>query len=410
MPKFIYKAKQGPQKVIEGMIDAESMDSAVAKVMQAGYIPIEVKGREEKRENLAKRKATLSFFHFLNKIPSSEIVLLTRQLSDLIDAGLPLLQILTIVGAHTKHRKFKEIIEKMRVFVQEGGSLSGALLQFPSVFSQLYINMVKAGEVGGNLDITMHRLADFLEKDQETVSQIKTSLIYPSLIVLVGGLTIFALLTWVIPKITVIFDDLGTALPLPTRILIGMSAFLSKFWWLIIGLGCLAFFYLRRLSKTAAGKMWLDQSKLKIPVFGDLIKDAEIGRFARTLGTLLANGVIIVAAMEAVEGVVENSIFKEEIKSVGQSVSNGESMAGALRGKIFFTDAAVGMVAVAEESGKLHEGLMKLASYYERQTQKTVKRVLSLIEPVLILILGSVVGFVVIAMLMPMFKMNLIIQ
>ena len=408
MPQFNYIAKEGPQKIVEGVIEAETIDNAIAKVLNLGYAPLEVKGIEARpRPSWASLK---SYFHFTKKVSLSDLTLFTRQMYDLADAGVPILQALRLVVAQTSQPTLKDIIQQIHSFVKDGGSLSGALAEHPVVFRKFYVNMVKAGQLSGHLPIVLGRLAEFMEKDQETRAQVKTSLIYPSIILVVAALSIFGLFTFAVPRLTAIFEDLSEAMPLPTMIVIAISDFFVRFWWLVAGAVFGGVLYFKRLRDTARGKLLIDQVLLKIPFFGNFIKTAEIARFARSLGTLLDGGVTIVNALESVWLVLENEILKQEVKTMAQEVANGVSLTNALRGSTVFPDAAVSMIAVGEESGDLQRGLYKLAEYDERQTQQFVKRVTSLIEPALILFLGMVVGFIFVAMLLPVLRMNLMIK
>jgi type II secretory pathway component PulF len=409
MPQFTYIAKEGPQKIVEGIIEAESVDNAIAKVLNLGYTPIDVKGAEHQRSSFSLASIKFSFPQS-KKVSGDDLTLFTRQMFDLADAGVPILQALRLITKQTTSPVFKEIIVQIHTVVKDGGSLSGALAEHPAVFRKFYVNMVKAGELAGNLPTILGRLAEFMEKDQETRAQVKTSLIYPSVILVVAGLSIFGLFTFAIPRITAIFDDLSETLPLPTVIVIGISDFLKQFWWLVVGVIAGLVTYIKRLGTTPKGKLQIDQFVLKIPLFGNFIKTAEVGRFARSLATLLDGGVTIVNALESVYLVLENEVLKSEVKHISQEVANGVSLAGAMQGSTVFPDAAISMISVGEESGNLQKGLYKLAEYYDRQTQQFVKRITSLIEPALIIFLGLVVGFIFVAMLLPVLRMNLMIK
>ena len=408
MAQFNYIAKEGPQKIVEGTVEADSIDNAIAKVLNLGYAPIEVKGSEE-RSHFFLTSIKLPF-QFSKKISETDLMFFTRQMYDLADAGVPILQALHLISKQTQHPIFKEIIYQVHSFVKDGGSLSAALAEYPTVFKGFYVNMVKSGELAGNLPIVLGRLAEFMEKDQETQAQVKTSLIYPSIILMVAALSIFGLFTFAIPRITAIFEDLSETLPVPTMIVIAISDFLVRFWWLVAGSIAGLVLYIKRLHDTERGKLLIDQWVLKIPLFGNFIKTAEIGRFARSLGTLLDGGVTIVNALDSVWLVLENEVLKQEVKNISQEVANGTSITNAMNNSSLFPESAVSMIAVGEESGDLQRGLYKLAEYYERQTQQFVKRITSLIEPALILFLGLVVGFIFVAMLLPVLRMNLMIK
>ncbi len=408
MPQFIYKAKQGPQKIIEGRVEAESLDGAINKILKMGFTPIDIHSHHGK-SRVKTHKPLKSFSHFQRRPSSSEVTLFIRQVCDLIDAGVPMLRTLNIVVRQTRHPVLKDVFDKMYSFVKDGGTFSSALAQFPDLFPPLYVHMIKSGELAGNLDVVLNRLAEFCEKDLENRSQVKTSLMYPGLILTVGCIVIFILMTWVIPQITTIFEDMSEELPLPTKILIGASDIFSKFWLGILLMVSFVILYLKRLQNTLSGRLWWDGVKLKFPLLGKFISDVEIGHFARTLGTLLNSGVVIIPSLEAVEGIIQNEVLKQEIQRVSQEVKNGSSLASSLRGSTFFPEAASNMIAIGEEIGEPQKGLFKLADYFERRSQQTMKRFTALIEPILILFLALVVGFIVIAMLFPILKMNLII-
>ena len=411
MAQFYYRAKKGPEQLIDGEVEAENMDGAVARILQMGYTPLDVKSGSKLLEVTPKLGKSLSFFSdFSKRVPFLEVVWFTRYLCDLIDAGVPVLRSLTIVKKQIKHAYLKDIVGQIHSLVKDGATLSSALAKYPEVFSSFYINIVKSGEVGGNLGPVLNRLADFIEKDQEVREQVTSSLIYPSLIVFVGLATVTFLLTWVIPQITSIFEDMGEALPLPTVILMTISQGISQWWWVVFALAGLIFFYIKRTQSHMAGRLWLDGLKLRTPFLGEFIKGVEIGHFSRTLATLLDNGVTIITALDSIILVAKNEVLRQEIRKVLQEVTAGTGLAAALGKSPFFPESIVHMAAVGEESGEISGGLYKVAVFYERQSQRVVKTMTSLIEPGLILGLGVVIGFVVVAMLMPVFRMNMIVK
>jgi len=409
MPKFAYKAKRGPAELIDGTIDADNLDSAIDKIMKLGLAPLDVFVETPNvRQNLPKPQGFP--FNFSKRVGLNDVGIFTRQICDLVDAGVPILRALTITTNQTQNPHLKTIMEYIYVFVQDGGTFSEALAQHPRVFSRFYVNMVKTGEVGGNLDTILNRLAEFIDKDLETRAKVQASLAYPAFMLFVGALTVFVILTFVIPRLTIIFEDLTESLPLPTVILMGLSGFFAKFWWLILGLIALLSFYVQRFTDSPEGKKKVDTFKLKIPLLGNFIKDVEIGRFARTLATLLDSGVVIVSALESVWAVLDNEILKNEIKIVSQDVASGTSLTAALKKCTYFPDAAVNMIAVGEESGHLEKSLYKLAISYERQSDRTVKTITSLLEPMMIFVIGAIVGFMFVAILLPIFRVNLLIK
>ena len=407
MPNFIYKAKKGPGQIIDGNIEAEDLNNAIHKITALGYSPIKVLQNNKKAVS-PKPLSKISAAQSSSRIPLALIAVFTRQMFDLVDANVPILRALRLVHKQTKHPVFKNIIFEMCGFVEHGGNFSDALSKHPQIFSRLYINMVKAGEQSGSLGIVLDRLSDFIEKEQDVRSKVKSALFYPVLIMLVGGITVFILMAFVIPRLTVMFDDLGQSLPLITIILVTVSSFFAKFWWLIIGIIIVGFLQFKNLKKMPKGKLWLDTFILKVPVLGHFIIDIEIARFARTLGTLLESGVVIVTALGSVCEVLENEVLRQAITKVAEEVKKGGRLTQAMGKCVFIPESTVNMMAVGEETGTFERGLYKLADSHERKSERAVKIMTSLIEPILILCIGSIVGFIVIAMLLPLFQMNLI--
>lgn len=407
--QFIYKAKAGPTKIVEGAIEAERLDLAIKKIEDLGLTPLDVvlaSPAEEKED----KKSLLPAFSFSKRIPLSLIVTFTRQMCDLVEASVPLLSALQIAARQTRHEYFKETIMKMHDAVKDGGTFSSALDQHPAIFSKLYVNMVKAGELSGQLDAVLNRLAQLIEKNYETRQKVRSSLAYPALIVVVGIATVFVLITFVIPRITVIFEDFNQGLPFVTVVLLEISNFLSRFWWLVvlvIGSGLL---YFRRWMQSPVGRRQWDLLKLSIPGLKNFIINVEIGRLARTLGTLLENGITIIDALKSVQDVVDNQILKEEIAEASLKVTQGSSLTKALERSPYFPESAISMMAVGEETGKLEKGLYKIADSYERQADETAKTIVSLLGPLVLVVVVGIIGTVVIAMLLPIFQMNLIVQ
>jgi len=409
MAKFFYRAKKGVHDIIEDVVDAANINEAILKITQQGYSPVDLEPFEEKKQKPSRVAKPLLSSHQA-RISKKHIVVFTRQLYDLIDAGIPLLRALRLLAGQDSHPAMKKMLEEVANFVQDGGSFSDGLAHYPGVFSPLYVNLTKSGEMSGQLNNVVGRLADFLEKDQEVSSKATASLIYPSLILTVGIVTVFVLLSFVIPRMTEMFEELSQKLPWPTVFLIGVSRFFSRFWWVIlvaIGAGS---FYWTRIQKNLETKITIDRFKLRIPLVGEFILKLEMVRFAQTLATLLEGGVSIVEAIKGVAAVVANQALRQEIEKVAQDVSAGTSLTESLKNVSFFTPAVTNMILVGEESGHLEAALQKIAFSYERQTDQVIKTMTSLLEPMLIVFIGAIIGFIVVAMLLPIFQMNLIIQ
>jgi len=411
MPEFQYKAKDGPQKLVDGVIEARNHDQAISKILELGLAPIDVNQKSgDDSGSQTKKEGRSSKVRFSKKIKRNDIVLFTQQMGDLLEASVPLLRSLQIVSRQTQNSQLKEVIEKMIVSVRDGGSFSDGLAQYPKIFSSLYCHMAKTGELGGNLDRVLLRLGDYLEKENETIGKIRSSLAYPALIVVVGILTIFVLLTFVIPRVSVMFDDLDQALPLPTIILMGVSGFFARYWWLFLVFITGASFGFRRWLSTGTGRKKFDRWKLKMPILGRYVETVEIGRLTRTLATLLEGGITITMALNSVWATINNVILRDEIKQIAQKVSNGSSLRAALGQSLYFPELAVNMIAMGEETGQLDKGLYKVADTFEKQADQLSKTMVSLLGPCVLIIIVTIVGFVVISMLLPIFQMNLIIQ
>ncbi len=406
MTKFVYRAKRGPSETVEDVLEAENLDQAIERVIGKGLVPIDVVAYKSDKKNIPKKEKKV----FRSKVKVSEVVQLTRHLYDLIDSGVPILRALETSSRQVLNPYFKNVVDRIRFLVEEGGSLSSGLEAYPHIFSPLYINMVRSGEISGKLNVVLGRLTESLEKDQEIVSKAKTSLIYPSLILGVGSMTIFVLLTFVIPRLTEMFEDLSAELPWPTALLINISGFLAQFWWIIILIFVVSLFYLNKFYCSKDGRFFIDQAKLNIPIVGKFIESVEISRFARTLATLLDSGVIIVSALNSVSNVLGNQALKADIQKAAQQVESGASLTESFEDSRFFSQMAIDMISTGEQAGRVESALHKLADVYEKQSNQIMKTMNALLEPILIVVIGSVVGFVVIAMLLPIFQMNLMVR
>ncbi|MCA9408423.1 MAG: type II secretion system F family protein [Candidatus Omnitrophica bacterium] len=409
MARFTYKAKEGPGKLISGVIEANNNDHAVSKIIKLGLTPIDVQVENLNEADTVKSKKNLSIPIF-QKVKLSDLVLFTRQMSDLVGAAVPILKALQIVNNQTSNPHLNSVIQSMYLFVKDGGSFSDALARNSTIFSPLYINMVRTGEASGQLELTLSRLAEYLEKQQETNSKVKASLAYPFVILGVGIITMFVLFTWIIPRLSEMFNDLDQELPLPTIILTNISEVFAQFWWLMLILIIGGVVYFKQYTSSENGRIWFDSLKLRLPIFGSFIKLVEVGRFSRTLGTLVESGVSITSALTSVWATINNVVLRSEVKSVSEEVANGSSIKAALSRCHFFPEMAVNMISVGEETGNLEHGLYKIADTYEREADRTIKTFISLLGPLVLVFIVVLVGFVVIAMLLPILQMNLVIE
>ena len=403
MPVFLYKAKHGPKKIISGTIEAENQDAALSRLDKMDYFVLSITKAEEKTGF----KSSLGIFQ---RISLKHISLFTRQLSDLLDAGVPLLESMDILSKQADNTLLSAVLDEIHTNIKDGKSLSESLAGYPKLFSPLYVNMVASGETGGILESVLARLADFYEKEDEIKSKIKAALAYPIFMFFAGIGTIIVLLTFVIPKLVIMFEDMGQKLPLPTQILVSASDFIVEFWWAPVVILFLIIILFKRLKNTKEGGLIIDRWKLTIPLVGKLVQKVEVSRFSRTLATLLENGVPILQSLSIVKNTIANRAISGEIERAAKDVSEGNKLAASLGRGTWIPDFVTNMIAVGEESGSLEKTLLKISDTYARQVDRAAKTLTSLLEPAMILIMGSIVGFIVISMLLPIFQINILIH
>ena len=410
MAHFSYKAKTGPKHVLTGVVEADNLDKAVDKIIAFGYTPLEVK--PSSGQPVAASSAIIIDDKGVlpSNIPPAVISVFIRELGDLLQAQIPVVRTLDLLGRQTKHPFLRSIIEKMKLFVQDGGSLSGALNQHPSVFSNLQVQMVKCGETSGQLAEVLLHLADLMDNHIELQKRIQMGLTYPFIILGVGVLTIAVLLTVVLPKLTVIFDDFNATLPVATQIVIAVSHFMASFWWVMVLTLTIGGYYGYVWYTSATGRAIVDQKLLDVPFLRHFITTAQTARFARALATLLTNGVAVANALESSVALIDNAVLKEEMKKASAKVRAGTSVSNALKGSVLFGDVAVSLVAVAEEGGHLDQGLFKLAVMCEREVRQKADLLVSIMGPAVLVIVVGFVGMIVVAILLPMLQMNMIIN
>ncbi|MDP3297864.1 MAG: type II secretion system F family protein [Thermodesulfovibrionia bacterium] len=401
MESYTYEATTKEGNVMKGTIQAVSERFAIDQIQDMGYFPLKVSRAEKEK---AFDMDALPFLR--SRVTEKDIMTFTYQLGVLLDAGFTLDKALSVLLDLSEKKALKSLIKEILSHIKSGKSLSESLSKFPSVFPLFYVNMVKAGETGGFLEETISRMAVYLENSQALKEDIRSALIYPLVLSIVGGAAVVVLLTFVVPKFTMIFSDMGTALPLPTIILLAVSNGLRHYWWVILLFVLGVFFCLRYYLKNESGRRWWDGLKFKLPLFGKLYKEAAVANFARTFGTLLKSGVPILNALQIVKGTLRSERLAEIISSVRDGVKKGRGISEPLKNSDIFPPIAVHMVIVGEETGRLDEMLFKIAERFDSEVRTTVKRLLSLLEPVLILSMGVVVGFIVVAMLMAIFSIN----
>jgi len=408
MPVYEYKALDRAGKSINGIIDADSAVAARQRLRGSEIFPIEVKEASSKPRD--PHSTPVSVSTLFKRIRPGEVAVATRQLSTLLGAGMPLVASLDALISQVTNPPFKKIMAQIKESVNEGNSLAHALSDHPRIFSNVYVNMVRAGEASGSLDVVLDRLADLGEHQQALRGRFKAALAYPVFMFFIGTLVLFFLITFIVPNITQIFKEMHHTLPLPTVMLIGASNFLKSFWWIIILAITCGVVVISRFKKTPKGHYLWDGTKLRIPVFGPINKKMAIARFGRTLGSLLQAGVPLISALQIVRNIVNNVIIADVIDKAVEEIQEGKSLANTLTQSQWFPSIAVQMISVGEQSGELETMLNKIADTYERDVESQIMAMTSMLEPVMILVMGLIVGFIVISILLPIFEMNQMIR
>jgi general secretion pathway protein F len=333
-------------------------------------------------------------------------MIFTRELATLLRAGMPLDRSLQSLASLTENAGLKTIVAKVLAQVQEGKSLSKALGEHSAIFPPLYVNMVKAGEVGGVIESVLERLADYLESSEKARDEIRSAMAYPLILAVVGAASILILLTYVLPKFTVVFADLGATMPTSTRLVMGLSDSIQRFWWVGVLLVGGAYAAFRRYTSGPAGRLRYDRWQLTLPILGDLVRKIQVARFARTLGTMLKSGVPLLQSLEIVRAVLSNTVIANAVLAVQKDVREGKGLSQPLERTGVFPALSLQMVAVGEETGRLDDMLIIVSDHFDRDVTNLVSRLMSTLEPAMLLIMGMVTGFIVIAMLSAVFSVN----
>ncbi len=408
MPVYEYTALDAKGKTSNGIIDADGAQAARQKLRTAGVFPIAI---SEAREAAVKKSdRTFSLFQRFTRVKPTEIAMMTRQLATLVSAGFPLVSALDALLPQTKSQGFKRILAQTKDSIVEGNSFAQALSHYPGTFTPLYVNMVRAGESSGTLEIVLERLADITEKQQALINRIQAALAYPIIMSIIGTLVLVFLLTYIVPSITSIFIEMKQVLPAPTRLLIFLSALFKSYWWAAISIIAVVLLILHRFRKSAKGRQWLDKTALRIPVFGNVARKLAISRFARTLGSLLENGVSMLIALDIVKNIAGNVLIADAVETAAQEVGKGKALAAALSESRIFPQLSIQMIQVGEQSGELEKMLTKIADVFENEVELTILRLTSYLEPIMILVMGSIVGFIVLSICLPIFEMNQLIR
>src|SRR2546423_236711 len=396
MPAFTYTARALNGDLKTATIEAPNRDDVVAQLRKQRLNVVKID--EKKTADAAKKQKP-------GKVSMRDIVIFTRQFSTMINAGLPLVQALDILAKQSDNKVLAEVTRAVVFDVESGHTVADALAKHPNAFSELYVNMVAAGEAGGILDTILMRLATFMEKNDALIRKVKGAMIYPGVIMSVAVIAVVVLLVFVIPVFENMFGSVGLALPLPTRIVIMMSRGLKSYWWAIGGAMAGSVLMLKRYYATPSGKLRIDRALLRVPVLGDVLRKSAVSRFTRTLGTLISSGVSILEGLEITAKTAGNRVIQDAIMQSRSSIAGGDTIAQPLQKSKVFPPMVISMIAVGEQTGGLDEMLSKIADFYDEEVDAAVSNLLSLLEPIMIVFLGVIVGGMVVAMYLPIFDM-----
>ncbi|MEE9614876.1 MAG: type II secretion system F family protein [Thermodesulfobacteriota bacterium] len=401
MPAFKYRATDASGNVILGDLEAREESSVVSMLQSQGYIPIAIEPRIEEGE-----RPEAPLINLFQRVPRQQVINFTREMSSLLKAGLPIDRSLkTLIGV-VENKRFRGVLKDLLRAIEQGSSVADALAKFPGVFPTFYISMVRAGEASGTLDKGLLRLAALMARAQELRNQVVSAMIYPAVLVAFSGLSIVFLLTYVIPRFAMTFSEMGDALPVATVLLMKVSATLIAYWWVFILAVAALYLLFRAYTKSAGGGLAWDRLKLGMPMVGDIIRNAEVVRFSRTMGTLLEGGVPPLRSLEIVGGTINNRAVAESVRALHDNMKRGEGLGVPLKEAAIFSPMAVEMIAVGEETGRLDEMLLEVADTFEQQLKERAKRFLAMLEPLLIIVMGLIVGFIVVSMLLAIFSVN----
>jgi len=403
MATFAYTARDKKGIIQKGAIVALDKPAAAANLMDRGLTPILIKGGGSAGKDHGRG---LSRLHLRNRVKLEDKVVFSRQFATMINAGVPIIQALTILRQQTSNRHFQAAIADATKRVEGGSTLSAALAQHGDIFSSIYINMVKAGEAGGLLDEVLERLAVQQQKDAEVVSKVRSAMIYPSILFCVTIGAFVFLMVYLVPHMAVIFSGLGVTLPWYSKLMLAISSFLVHYGLYLLGLIVAVAVFGIRYVRTAKGKHQLDRLLIRLPIFGPIVIKVNVARFARTFGSLMGAGLSVLEALNTTAGGLSNTVFQDSLTQVAREVKAGKSIAVPMRQMAVFPPIVNQMVAVGEETGELDTILLKLADFYEREVDTVVAGLTAVIEPILIVTLGGVVGFIVISVYGPLAALN----
>jgi type IV pilus assembly protein PilC len=394
MAVFVWEGKLANGSVKKGEIEAADKAAASMLLKRQRIIPTKVKAKP-KELNIFSQKG----------VKTKDLVVFTRQFSTMISAGLPLVQCLDILSSQQPNPAFKKILSQIKGDVEGGSTFADALSKHPKVFDSLFVNLVAAGEVGGVLDNVLNRLAVYMEKNENLKNKVKSAMTYPIIVLCVAFLVVAVLMIFVIPTFQDMFNQFGSALPGPTQFVVNLSNFFRKFWYVVLGLPFVIFFVFKAVSNQEKGRYYLDKTALQLPILGPLLRKVAVAKFTRTLGTMISSGVPIMDGLEITSKTAGNMIVENAIKKVRAAISEGKSMSEPLEETGIFPGMVVQMISVGEATGAMDQMLAKIADFYDEEVDTAVETLTSALEPMLMVFLGGVVGFIVVAMYLPIFQM-----
>jgi general secretion pathway protein F len=408
MPVYEYTALDKGGKSLNGIIDADSAMAARHKLRGTGIYPVDVKETFARPRD--QTSAPTSFSSLFRGVKAAELSATTRQLAILLAAGVPLVSALEGMIGQIENSTFKRILAQVKESVNEGNSLAFSLAQHPKIFSQIYVNMVRAGEASGSLDVVLDRLAEFSEHQQVLRGRFRSALAYPIFMACVATLILFFLITFIMPNIMKIFGEMQQTLPTATVLLMGFSHFLKSYWWMIFLAAAGGVLLLKQFKKSAKGQYLWDEMKIRLPIVGPINRKMALARFGGTLGSLLQSGVPLLAALEIVRNIVNNMPIAQVVDKAAEDIQEGKTLATPLSQSRWFPSIMVQMITVGEQSGQLEKMLNKIADMYEEEAQSRIMAVTAMLEPAMILCMGLVVGFIVVSILLPIFEMNQLVR
>lgn len=385
-------------KIIKGHLEADDKNAVINSLIKQNYYVLSLKEAQASSQEIK-----LDFS--LKKVSVRDLVVMTRQLSTMLSAGLSILRCFSILGEQTENKKLKKAILQIRNDLEEGTSMWEAMAKHSNIFSDIYINMIRAGEMGGVLEAVLDRLGEHLEREQEISSKVKSASIYPMIISIFAVVVVFFIITFVMPTFTGMFQSAGVELPVPTRMLLAAGMFLRKFWIFIFIFVLLLIVALKKFGKTAAGRMFYDNLYLHLPIIGKTMSRVAVARFARTMGTLVRSGIPVLQSLEVVEDVVGNAVIAKGINEARKSIKEGDSITIPLEATGVFEPMVTQMIAVGEETGALDDMLVRMSDYFEREVMYMIDSMMAVIEPLMIMLVAILVGGIVVATLLPIFDM-----